>query len=339
VTSGSGVGPYKVSWSTEGTKAVSLTVTQDGCVDGPTVKQIEASYPYDMQQICLVMVDEDTEKNMIVWERNDDPATGLYRIYREAVSTDYEAIGEVSQADYSQFVDLSSSPQNKNSKYKIAVVDTCGNESDLSDFHQPIFLQVNNNVTNNNLNWSIYKIEDGSLNFKTLYILGGADSLDLHIIDSVSGAAEPVYTDDRSVALDGRYYYRIKGILFDECTPSGNLKAGTGPYNHSLSNMDDNKLKETSVEDMLIGVTGLRVFPNPFRDHVRVEYQLQNASDVKIEVYNLLGVRVLEVENTRQSPGQHAFDISTEKLEGSSLYYLRFSVDGSSSVIKLVPAL
>jgi hypothetical protein len=103
--------------------------------------------------------------------------------------------------------------------------------------------------------------------------------------------------------------------------------------------MDDNKLKETSVEDMLIGVTGLRVFPNPFRDHVRVEYQLQNASDVKIEVYNLLGVRVLEVEYSMQLPGHHSFDISTDELDGGSIYYLRFSVDGSSSVVKLVPAL
>ncbi len=101
--------------------------------------------------------------------------------------------------------------------------------------------------------------------------------------------------------------------------------------------MDDNKLKETSVEDMLSGVSNLRVFPNPFSEKVNVEYNLEQASDVKIEVYNLLGVRVLEVENVRQTPGSHNYNIKSEELDGSSIYYLRFSVNGSSSVIKLVP--
>ena len=118
----------------------------------------------------------------------------------------------------------------------------------------------------------------------------------------------------------------------------GGKKAGTGPYSHSLSNLDDNKLKETAVKDVLSDANSLRVFPNPFQDKVRVEYMLQQPSDVKIEVFNILGVRVLELENSGQMPGVYNYDIRTEDLDGSSIYYLRFSVDNKTSVRKLIPA-
>jgi hypothetical protein len=59
---------------------------------------------------------------------------------------------------------------------------------------------------------------------------------------------------------------------------------------------------------------------------------------VKIEVYNILGIRVLEIENDRQLPGIYNYDIRVEDLDGSSLYYLKFSMDNRTAVRKLVPA-
>lgn len=337
VAAGDSAGPYQVYWMDEGTKTISLSVNDMGCLSDTAEDEIIVSYPYEGQEICLIKVDEDTEKNLVVWERAMDPGIQAYWIYKEMPNTEYEKIGEVSQDDYSQFIDSASNPKNQAYRYKIAVYDTCGNVSGLSDFHQPIFLQVSHESDRNNLLWNVYLLESGALNFKTQYILGGTDSLNMVTIDSVSGNAYQ-YTDYSQIALDNRYFYRIMGVLYDECNPSGNLKAGTGPYNHSLSNLDNNKLKETSVKDLLSGVTGLRVFPNPFRDNIRIEYQLQQISDVKIEVYNLLGIRMIEVENDRQIPGTYGYDIRTEDLTDGSVYYLKFSTGNGSSVIKLVPA-
>ena len=123
----------------------------------------------------------------------------------------------------------------------------------------------------------------------------------------------------------------------DECNPSGNFKAGTGPYSHSLSNLDDNKLKDTSI-DPLLAQNKLRVYPNPFRDQARLEYQLHDYADVRVEVFNILGVRVLEVVDEAQLPGTYSYDILTDDLDGSSVYYLKFSVNGMTAIQKLIPA-
>ena len=43
---------------------------------------------------------------------------------------------------------------------------------------------------------------------------------------------------------EGEFFYRIAVEKPDPCFPEGgSKKAGTGPYLHALSNMDDNKLK------------------------------------------------------------------------------------------------
>ena len=161
-------------------------------------------------------------------------------------------------------------------------------------------------------------------------------------MDSIAtvSASKNLYTDTEPEALAGKRWYRIAGVKPTACYPSvkvGGKKAGTGPYSHSLSNLDDNKLKSTGVDDVLSDVNSLSVFPNPFQDKVRVEYMLQRTSDVKIEVFNILGVRVLEFENSGQMPGVHNYEIRAEDLDGSSLYYLRFSVDDKTSVKKLIP--
>ncbi|HEC41825.1 MAG TPA: hypothetical protein ENI20_03245, partial [Bacteroides sp.] len=76
------------------------------------------------------------------------------------------------------------------------------------------------------------------------------------------------YTDTDPNALIKRYFYRVAGVLKDPCYASEGKKAGTGPYLHSLSNMDDNKLKDTgdttgTFVNPLIS-QDLLIYPNPF---------------------------------------------------------------------------
>jgi hypothetical protein len=47
---------------------------------------------------------------------------------------------------------------------------------------------------------------------------------------------------------------------------------------------------------------------------------------------------VLEVFEGKQMPGSYRFDVMSRDLDGSSVYYLKFSVNGMTSVRKLIPA-
>ena len=89
---------------------------------------------------------------------------------------------------------------------------------------------------------------------------------------------------------------------------------------------------------MSVARNDLRVYPNPFQERVRVDYKLNQNSNVKIEVFNLLGVRVFELYNGDQTPGVYNYDIMSSDLDQSSVYYLRFTVDGFTAVKKLIPA-
>ena len=66
IISGSGMGPYEVTWSTEGTKSVSLTtVDNDGCLSNVTTKNIEVKTPLAPTEVmCIPSVGE----VMFTWE-------------------------------------------------------------------------------------------------------------------------------------------------------------------------------------------------------------------------------------------------------------------------------
>jgi hypothetical protein len=339
IATGSDEGPYTVTWATEGTKSVTLNVTQDGCESIETVNQIFVAYPFEGTEICVVTIDSLTEKNLIVWERTANVGIASYNIHRQTSTQGvYEKIGNVLYNDLSVFVDSTSEPQKKEHWYKISAVDTCGNESSLSSYHKTVFMQFD--ADDGDLNWAGYEIEGGAIGFTSYIIYRGNDSLSLDSIDVVAGNAT-VYTDESPEPGTGLRWYRIAGVMPDACSPAviaGGKKAGTGPYNHSLSNLDNNRFQSTGIKDMAAARNDLRVYPNPFKERVRVDYKLSQNSNVRIEVFNLLGVRVYELYNGDQTPGVYNYDIMSSDLDQSSIYYLRFTVDGFTAVKKLIPA-
>lgn len=245
VIAGSGQGPILAKWTTDGVKKVRLAIEENNCYSDTTDQFIDASYPYQNQKICLVTVDLETGKNMVVWENTRNEGIDYYKIYREAdVTNVYEPIGELQVEEYSQFVDLDSKPEEQQHLYKISVVDTCGNESKLSDYHKTLFLQYVSSVGGVNLRWDKYEIEGSVIEFNSYIIYRGIDSTALDSVKTLSGSLNS-WTDQYSDVLKYRYYYRIAGVKGDLCSPSGQsgLKAGTGPYSHSMSNLEDNRLQ------------------------------------------------------------------------------------------------
>jgi hypothetical protein len=336
---GSDEGPYQVSWTSEGTKTVSLLVTQEGCESALTQKDIEVDFTFAGTEICIVTVDSATEKNMVIWEKPVSENILSFNIYRQTdVAGQYELLGNVPYDNLSVFIDMTSQPKQERHVYKISAIDSCG-ESPKSPYHKPVLLQFDQE--SGQLIWGDYEIaeHDGEV-FPTYFIYRGTDSINLTEIGSIAGDA-PLYqyTDLAPNPENYKRWYRVAGWLSEPCYPSiGGKKAGTGPYQHALSNLDDNKKKKILSVDVLSEANNLRVFPNPFQEKVRVEYMLRKPSEVKIEVFNILGVRVLEVEHSRQLPGLYHYDISAADLTGSSIYYLKLSVNNKNSVIKLIPA-
>jgi len=321
--------PYFTTYYT-----VSVT-DSNGCVGYDQVI-VTVPYPYEGEEICLVSVDPETEKNMVIWEKTEGVGIESYNIYRESTIADvYELIGNVPFNNLSVFVDVNSQPEIKSYKYKISVVDTCGNESAMSLYHKTMLLVSNLGPTSINLLWTEYLVESGGFGFVKYLIYRGDAPDNLILLDSIA-SDNTSYPDYNPPA--GTMYYRIAGVKAEVCDPANLLgkKAGTGPYSQSMSNLEDNRL-QTGIKDLRDGSYNLKVYPNPFRQQTRITYRLDKLSDVKIEVFNLLGARTADIVNAKQNPGEFSYNISASDMGvAEGVFYLRFTVNGNTTVKKLI---
>jgi hypothetical protein len=54
--------------------------------------------------------------------------------------------------------------------------------------------------------------------------------------------------------------------------------------------------------------------PNPFSETTRIEYELGEEMDVRLEITDVLGKRVAELVNTRQRAGTYALEWNAKSL-------------------------
>ena len=283
-------------------------MTDDNSCQNSDTVEVKYNIPYPDEKICIVTVDMNSGKNMVIWEKTADAGTVGYHIYREKTINQYELIGQVMNPDLSIFKDIVVNPENQSYLYKITSVDTCGNESELDDipYHKPIFLKYVSSDYGINLEWTNYAIEgvaDLGDYLTSFEIWRGSDSTSLSLYKEVGSINN--YTDTDPNAFINRYFYRVAGVLKNPCSPSGDKKAGTGPYLHSLSNMDDNKLKEevdttgTSAWNPLAG-EGLLIYPNPFSDYTTVRFINPERQEYRMILLDITGKIVMMKEGIKE---------------------------------------
>lgn len=209
----------------------------------------EAAPVWLVPQICMVTVSPTTGKNLVVWEKNSRSPVLAYHIYRESVAAGiYDRLATIPYDELSVFTDTSADPTVQAYLYKITALDGGGEESgiDLCLPHKTIHLIVSTNpeLKTTQLQWDKYF----GFDYQTYTIYKSTTGMNFDPVHSLSASLNS-WTDP--VASSGDLFYRMAVEKPDPCVPGGGgkksgtgYKAGTGPYVHSLSNMDDNKLKE-----------------------------------------------------------------------------------------------
>ncbi|MCB8994378.1 MAG: immunoglobulin domain-containing protein [Bacteroidales bacterium] len=336
LTNGSNQGPIQVAWATPGTKSVSLSVTQNECVSGQTSHDVIVAYPYEGEEICLVTVDIETGKYMVVWERTKNVGIKSYKVYRESnVGNVYEVLDTISADSLSVYVDMDSQPETKTERYYITAVDTCGNESSPSEWHKPLFLSSSPGTGKStvNLSWTEYVKQSGTLGFVSYIIYRSSASNELTPLDTIA-SNNTLYVDNKApVGVD--LYYRIAGVKAAACVPLElNKKANSGPFVHSLSNLEDNRLTN-GIDNALAESLQLVVYPSPFTESASISYILQKPAKMKVEVYNVVGEKIAVLLDENQSSGNHKLEMKAADVNYiSGLYYLKIYVDGAAVIRK-----
>ncbi len=271
---------------TSGTYYVTVTSINSYGIGSITV---DVKEPYANQEICIVTIDSTTGKNLVVWEKAIDEGIESFNIYKEStVSNVYDSIGNLPFDDMSEFIDYTSNPQTVAARYKISVVDTCGNESALSLAHKTMHLTVSTGLGVYNLIWENYE----GFTFGSYTIFRGTDQNNLLPIGAIQSTLT-TYTDYQPIGL---YYYQISVEKTSPCIPTSSAKANGGPYSHSVSNLEDNGMTPTGIEQLYVS-DDLLIYPNPFTNSTTIKFNNSDNSDFDLTLFDISGKIVKIISN------------------------------------------
>mgnify|MGYP006292950017 CR=1 FL=1 len=298
-------------WTDSGTYFDVIPNTE-GC-DSIIVIDLDLQKPFQNQQLCFVTVDTSVGKNKIIWEGKEDVGTEYYLVYK-AVSTDvYNSIGSVNAKDPHEFIDYASDPMVHSDVYKITVVDTCGNQSEIdsSVYHKTINLTISNVGSTMSLNWEEYEVEDGSYIPSYYYIYRGTTINNLLPLDTVIGMVH-TYND---LNVNNLYHYMV-GASRNGCNGAKSLYSlfSNKVDNSGLLPIENHKFNENY---------SYRIYPNPTTSI----FSVKTVDIEKIEIINDFGQIVLE---TNKGTNIDVGDLP------DGIYFIKVTTNANSIVKKLV---
>ncbi len=97
------------------------------------------------------------------------------------------------------------------------------------------------------------------------------------------------------------------------------------------------------IEKMRQALTGFRLYrnyPNPFNPETRIEFNLDQAGDVKLTIYDLTGREIATLCEARLQPGRHQRRWDGRDSRGRSVsagcYLYRLIVNGAASAERMI---
>ena len=322
-----GTPSYTIEWSpggqntayisglSPGTYEIRVT-DQAGCI-GVNIAEVKKTLPA-VNPICLVTVDTITGKNMVVWEKLNTTDVDHYVIYRQSsIKNDYQPIGISPVNSLSIFVDSVADPMLRSWKYKLSVVDVCGNESPLSEHHKTIHLTMNLGLNKAvNLIWDHYEGFDVS----TYEVYRHTAQTAWQNITDIS--ADLTSYTDMNPTMDNLIYY-IETKHPTGCTAT-DLKGST--LNSSKSNRQ-NKLKITGFPVNYFANLNLIISPNPGSGIYNLSLENLNSENIILKVYDISG-KLIYI-NEYKNPGDNFETTLNLSLFADGIYHVNLKTENT----------
>lgn len=228
----------------------------------------------DTPVICGVFTDDD-QNNRITWSNT---STG-YNIYTEGIAIgDYQLLG-TSHPGESEFIDPSADTRRRSYRYKIAAVDSCGNESELSAAHKTLHLTINEgNLGQVNLIWDKYE----GIEYRSSIIYRGESPETMEVLDVIPG---DFYTFSDFEATPGALYYMIELADYDLCSVDGSSSGRTS----RMASNEDNATRIKSNVAYRYGEAGnLQIYPNPAREQFTIRFD-PDGTEYELSIMDMKG--------------------------------------------------
>jgi hypothetical protein len=243
------------------------------------------------QELCMVSVDENNH-NEVVWKRDDytgdtnsnDNISNVvsYVIYKEGnVNGQYDVAATIPYDSLNHWVDTASNAKIRSYRYKVSAIDTCGNESVLSEPHKTMHLTINAGQNNSwNLIWDAYE----GMSYQTYNIYRGTSMDTMELINTIP-SSNTSYSDF-SAPTNGYVYYVVEIMLDNPCTISKSLTS----IRSNIATNNPNAVALNNIE-----TANLSIYPNPAHKEINITCGEKINS---IEVVDLLGKVVYQGKET-----------------------------------------
>lgn len=335
--SGNGINGSDFTPSIAGSGVDTITYTYS---DGNSCANTSSQYTEVLEvpsapDICMVTVDSASNYNVIYWDKTSYTNIDSFIVYRETVTNTYKRIGSVSIDSTSLLVDTvrqlyfpyTGDPNIGTYRYKLQIIDTCGNYSLLSPYHNTIYVSQ----TGGNFNWNNYQIENQPtpINGLSAYQLLRDDfsTGNWTLIGGVSGSQLTI--SDPTYASFPNASWRIETSWSISCSP-------TRAISTTRSNTKTQMIT-TGIASSQDAPSQISIYPNPYSGNTTISYSLSNKSDVIVEIYTAIGQKLETVVNTSQIAGEYKYNFSAkEKGYKTGVYFVKISMDGTSSVRRIV---
>ncbi|MEQ8520269.1 MAG: T9SS type A sorting domain-containing protein [Cytophagales bacterium] len=279
--------------------------------------------------ICMITTDTldsvaNTEAVFVVWEKLSNPAVESYNVYRESTQSGvYYRVGNVKKTDPGLFIDSTSDIRNRWWRYKITVLDSCGNESDINAVAASAHKTINLNSTINAARDSAFLIWDQYIGFQfTDYLIYRYDNFTNSYtwVDTVPSTQRKYIDTSFPQNADTIYYFVFAENAF-ECDPNKGED-----YTKTRSN-------PSFASRIFIGMTDidlnnkLKIYPNPAGEKVYIDYS-ENINEILVT--NLNGVLIKKIKGFKPEKG-----ISLKNLP-SGVYFIKIETDDGLFVRKII---
>ncbi|MGZ3864709.1 MAG: T9SS type A sorting domain-containing protein [Bacteroidia bacterium] len=280
-------------------------------------------------QICMVTVDSASTHNIIYWDKTSVTHTDSFRIYREDITNVYTQIGTVHYNSLSEYHDMdpAANPNTTTKRYKISSVDSCGNESQMSLWHNTIYIQDNGA---GQFSWTDLYLIEPSTNPVNNYVLM-VDSLNNGNFVQIASTAgtQHVLNDIHYSNYAGNANWRVETVWGISCssTARGGNNGVAATIVKSKSNITNNR--GTSVKTTGLNQSSFSVYPNPTNGKFTVTFTRPQYK-ATIKVTSVLGEEVYS--ETFSSIEKQVIDLSNYP----SGTYLVQIITGDNTVTKRV---
>ncbi len=270
-----------------------------GCTGAPTSMHVNFK-PIPVVEICSATVDSLTQKTIISWQRATESYVNSYVIFREVAGA-FTAIDTVPNVPPASYLDTASHPGLQSEKYKIAVLDSCGNVGDTSAIfeHRTIYLYGYVGAGSiAKLYWTDYVGNPDPNRFYNV-MRDNNGTGNFSIIAANLPKTTLSYTDVSSGSFSNCRYY-IDMFSDINCDPTLRIM-------NSVTTSRSNIKNKSLLTDSITFFTGIptfpkpepafKIYPNPAKDIVNIV--LQDASlKYGVSIYDMLGKEVLKSAST-----------------------------------------